>query len=71
MLLAMSKYEQQIFEQQRQLCLAAGSRSIKRQIKDYPGRVVSIKTAEQRMRYKDMSLHDACVIPVGTFKQGW
>lgn len=70
MLLAMSKYEKELFEQQRQQCIAANSRSIKQQIRDYPGRIVSIVTAEQRMRYQNISLHDACVMPVGSFKVG-
>nr|WP_289100131.1 hypothetical protein [uncultured Halomonas sp.] len=71
----LSKYEQQLFEEKRKQAMAlravAGAKSIKRQIREYPCRVVNVATAEQRIRYKNMSLHDACVLPIGTFKQGW
>jgi len=68
----LSKYEKQLFEekckQAMALRAASGAKSIKRQIREYPGRVVNVVTAEQRIRYQGASLHDACTQPVGAYR---
>jgi len=68
----LSKYEQQLFEEKCKQAMAlravSGAKSIKRQIREYPGRVVNVVTAEQRIRYQGASLHDACTMPVGAYR---
>ena len=75
MLLQMSKHEQQLHAQRiesirnQRAADAKKPKSLRQQIKEYPGRVVSVARAYDRMRSrpgreKGMSLHYACTTPL-------
>lgn len=49
--------------EQKALAKSAG-KSIRKQITDYPGRVVTVQQAHDRIRKLGRSLHDACTVPI-------
>lgn len=61
----LSNFERQQFSKQVKAAREQKDKSIslRQKIENFPGRVVSVNTAEQRVRYQNKSLEDACLRP--------
>lgn len=61
----LSNFERQQFSNQVKAARETNTKAVplRRQIENFPGRVVSINSAEQRIKYRNMSLRDACLRP--------
>jgi len=73
----LSKYEQKLLDEKRQALLEKQAiksslpPGLQKQIQEYPGRVVTVKCAQERLRtFPDMDLNSACTTPKMTPKPG-
>lgn len=61
----LSNFERQQFSKQVKAAREVSTKEVplRTQVENFPGRVVSVNAAVQRMRYRNMSLEEACLRP--------